>query len=117
MGLTREQAIELRKEALLQEKQKRKVKVDEIMAKSISIEDVEKKLRKSIVAYPHESHHQVVLLNVVTNDWGSKEYTQLREEVYEMLKMKYLDAFFGAKFISDVGNQSIGYTLTMDLDI
>lgn len=117
MSFPLEEAILFRNKVLLEEKENRKPRVNSILAQSLTLEQVEKKLRYSIQTRPTEDHHYVLVLNVVTNDWGTKDYALLREEVYEALEKKYGEAFFGAKFCREnVGNQSIGFAIHMNLN-
>jgi hypothetical protein len=116
MGLTLEQAKDLRAAMLAKKKAERKVRVDTIVAKALSLEQVEKKLRDAISSHPENRAVNVTVLNVVLNDWDSPDRDVLRGEVIEELKKKYETAFFGADVDEyNVGNQGLGVYIAMRL--
>jgi hypothetical protein len=116
MGLTVEQAKELRVAMLAKKKAERKVRVDEIVSASLTLEVVEKKLRAAISSHPENRCVNVTVLNVVLNDWDCPDRAVLREEVLEQLKKKYKTAFLGCDVDEySVGNQGLGVYLAMRL--
>ena len=116
MGLTLEQARELREQTLREKKNQRKVRVDEIVAKSLSIEKVEELLRELIIQNAEQRCFGVTVLDVVTNDWNSPDRDKIREEVQAELETKYKVEFSGCEISEfNVGNNSIAFHLTMRL--
>lgn len=114
MGLTLEQARELRERALQDKKKQRKVRVDELVSKSLTFAEVEARLRKEIINNPEQKTFSVIILDVVTNDWNDPDRNNLRLEVYEALVKKYGEVFYGCE-ISEVpcGNNAMAFDLTM----
>lgn len=114
MGLTLEQARELREQALQEKKKQRKVRVDELVAKSMSLLDVEAGLRELIMKHPEQNTFGLTVLDVVTNDWNDPNRDKIRQEVYEALEKKYGQSFFGCD-ISEIarGNNAMAFHLTM----
>ena len=116
MGLTLEQARELREQALQNKKKERKVRVDAIVTKSLSLEEVEKKLRNLIITNPERSVFGLVVLDRVTNDWDSPDRDKIRAEVKAELIDKYGQVFFGCEISEyNVGNNSIAFHFTMKM--
>lgn len=116
MGLTLEQARELREQALQEKKKQRQVRVDELVNQSKSCEYVEAYLRQLIRKHPEQKVFGVTVLDVVTNDWNDPDRGNIRQEVYEALVKKYGEPFFGCD-ISEVpcGNNVMQFHLTMRL--
>lgn len=116
MGLTLEQARELREQALQEKKKQRKVRVDELMDHSDTFAKVEATLRKLITTHAEQKVFGVTVLDVVTNDWNDPDRDNLRLEVYEALVKKYGESFFGCD-ISEIprGNNAMAFHLTMRL--
>lgn len=115
-GLTLEEARKLREEALKKDKESRKEKVDEIMKKTKSIEEVEKELREKISNNPHERKFVIQVLYVVLNDWDSPDHGLIRKEITEAIIDKYNESFDGATFENgSFGNQEFGMYLVMKL--
>lgn len=114
MGLTLEQARELRERALQEKKKQRKVRVDELVSKSLTLAEVESGLREKIINNPEQKVFGLLLLDVVTNDWNDPDRNDLRLEVYEALVKKYGELFYGCE-ISEVpcGNNAMAFDLTM----
>ena len=116
MGLTAQQAEEFRQTVLQQQKAARKQRVDEIVARSISIEDAETRLRQLIMDNPEQSYFGIYVLDTVTNDWDDKNRRKIVEEVQEELAKKYDEAFPDAEVVeTNAGNQRIAFRLTMRL--
>lgn len=116
MSFTIEQARELRDSVLREKKKQRKIRVDQIVARSLPLEKIEEALRELIVNNPEQNVIGLTLLNTVTNDWNDPDRDKIRDEVYEELKKKYEDAFFGCEISElNVGNNSIAFHLTMKL--
>ena len=116
MGLTLEQARELRESVWLAQKAARKPRVDEIVGRSLSIEEVEKKLRDAITENPTANYIYVVVLHTVTNDWDAPDRKLLKSEVYDELLKKYTQPFYGAELEEiNTGNQSMSFKLLMRL--
>ena len=116
MGLTLEEARELREQTLREKKNQRKDRVNEIVAKSLSLEKVEELLRELIIHNAEQRCFAVKVLNVVTNDWNSPDRDKIREEVQIELEKKYETAFLGCEISEfNVGNNSIAFHLTMRL--
>lgn len=116
MGLTVEQARELREQALREKKKQRKVRVDELVAKSVPLAEVEAVLREKIMKHPEQKVFGLTVLDVVTNDWNDPDRNNIRAEVWEELVKKYGEAFYGCE-ISEVGigNNGLLFHLTMSL--
>jgi hypothetical protein len=116
MGLTLEQARELREQALKEKKKQRKVRVDELVSKSLCCAEVEAGLRENIINNPEQKVFGLTVLDVVTNDWNDPARDSIRLEVYEALVKKYGELFYGCD-ISEVprGNNAMVFHLTMRL--
>jgi hypothetical protein len=116
MGLTLEQARELRERALQDKKKQRKVRVDELVSKSLCFAEVEAGLREKIINNPEQKVFGITVLDVVTNDWNDPARDIIRLEVYEALVKKYGELFYGCD-ISEVprGNNAMAFHLTMRL--
>ena len=116
MGLTLEQARELREQALQEKKKQRKVRVDELMTNSLHSDEVEVRLRKLITTHPEQTVFGTTILDAVTNDWNDPDRDNLRLEVYEALVKKYGELFYGCD-ISEIprGNNAMAFHLTMRL--
>jgi hypothetical protein len=116
MGLTAQQAEEYRQSILQRQKDARKERVDEIVARSISIEDAEKRLRELITDNPEQSYFGIYVLDTVTNDWDDKNKKKIVAEVQEELAKKYDEAFPDAEVVeTNAGNQRVAFRLTMRL--
>lgn len=116
MGLTLEQAKELRVAMLAKKKAERKIRVDAIVANALSLEQVERKLRDGISSHPENRAINVTVLNVVLNDWDSPDGKVIRAEVVEELRKRYHDAFLGADVDEYVvGDQALGVYMSMRL--
>lgn len=116
MGLTVEQARELREQALQEKKKQRKVRVDELVSKSVSLAEVEAVLREKIMKHPEQKVFGLTVLDVVTNDWNDPERNNIRAEVWEALVKKYGQPFYGCEISEiDVGNNGMLFHLTMSL--
>jgi hypothetical protein len=116
MGLTLEQARELRESTWLAQKAARKPRVNEIVERSLSVEEVEKKLRDAITENPTANYISVVVLHTVTNDWDASDRKLLISEVYDELKKKYTHPFYGAELEDlNMGNQAMAFKLSMRL--
>lgn len=116
MSFTLEQARELRKQALEEKKKQRKVRVDQLVEKSMFLSEVEESLRKEITMYPERQTFYVIVLDVVTNDWDDPNRKIIREEVIIELLKKYEKAFYGCKILEiPRGNNSLVIKLSMCL--
>lgn len=116
MGLTAQEAEELRQRVLLSQKEARKKRVDEIVARSISIEEAETSLRQLIMENPEQSYFGIYVLDTVTNDWDDKNKKKIVAEVQEELARKYDEAFPDAEVVeTNAGNQRVAFRLTMRL--
>lgn len=116
MGLTAQEAEELRQSVLHQQKASRKQRVDEIVARSISVEDAETRLRQLIMENPEQSYFAIYVLDTVTNDWDDKNKKKIVAEVQEELAKKYDEAFPDAEVVeTNAGNQRVAFRLTMRL--
>lgn len=114
MGLTLEQARELRERALQDKKKERKIRVDELVSKSLCVAEVEAVLREKIISHPEQKVFGLTVLDVVTNDWNDPNRDKIRLEVYEALEKKYGELFYGCD-ISEIpcGNNGMLFHLTM----
>ena len=116
MGLTSQEAEELRQRVLISQKEARKKRVDEIVARSISIEDAETRLRQLIIDNPEQSYFGIYVLDTVTNDWDDPQRKKIIAEVQEELAKKYDEAFPDAEVVeTNAGNQRVAFRLTMRL--
>jgi len=116
MGLTSQEAEQLRRSVLQQQKEARKQRVDEIVARSISLEEAETRLRQLITDNPEQSYFGIYVLDTVTNDWDDKNKKKIVAEVQEELARKYDEAFPDAEVVeTNVGNQRVAFRLTMRL--
>ena len=116
MGLTAQEAEELRRSVLQQQKALRKQRVDEIVARSISVEQAETRLRLLIMENPEQSYFGIYVLDTVTNDWDDKNKKKIVAEVQEELARKYDEAFPDAEVVeTSAGNQRVAFRLTMRL--
>jgi hypothetical protein len=116
MGLTLEQARELRETVWLAQRAARKPRVNEIVGRSLSVQEVEKKLRDAITENPTVNYISVVVLHTVTNDWDAPDRKLLISEVYDELKKKYTHPFYGAELEDlNMGNQAMAFKLYMRL--
>lgn len=116
MGLTAQEAEELRQRVLLSQKEARKQRVDEIVARSISIEEAETRLRQMIMENPEQFYFGIYVLDTVTNDWDDPNRNKIIAEVQEELVKKYGEAFPDAEVVeTNVGNQRMVFRLTMRL--
>ena len=116
MGLTSQEAEELRQRVLISQKEARKKRVDEIVARSISIEDAETRLRQLIMDNPEQSYFGIYVLDTVTNDWDDPQRKKIIAEVQEELAKKYDEAFPDAEVVeTNAGNQRVAFRLTMRL--
>ena len=114
MGLTVEQARELREQVLQEKKKQRKVRVDELMDHSDTFAKVEATLRTLITTHPEQTVFGLTILDVVTNDWNDPDRDNIRAEVQEALMKKYGEPFFGCE-ISELprGTNAMAFHLTM----
>ncbi len=116
MGLTLEQAEEFRQSILRAQKADRKSRVNEIVARSISVEDAETRLRELILDNPEQSYFGIYVLDTVTNDWDDPRRKKILDEVHEELVKKYQEAFPDAEVVeSSLGNNRMSFRLTMRL--
>lgn len=116
MGLTAQQAEEFRISVLREQKKARKQRVDEIVARSISVEEAELGLRELIMSNPEQSYFGIYVLDTVTNDWDDPNKKKIVAEVYEELVKKYDEAFPDAEVVeANMGNQRLAFRLTMRL--
>lgn len=116
MGLTLEQARELRDTMLAKKKAERKDRVNDIVARSISVKDAESRMRELITINPEQTYFGIYVLDVVTNDWDDPNRNKTLEEVQEELVKKYQIALPDAEIVeANLGNQRMSFRLTMRL--
>lgn len=116
MGLTLEQARELREQTLAKKKAERKVRVDEIVARSISPETAESRMRDLIMINPEQLCFGIYVLDTVTNDWDDPNRDKILEEVQDELTKKYRVVLPDAEIVDAmVGNQRMTFRLMMRL--
>lgn len=116
MVFTLEHARELRDNILAEKKAERKARVDEIVARSISVNDAETRMREVIMSNPEQTYFGIYVLDTVTNDWNDPHRDKILEEVQEELVKKYKCALPDVEVVEmDCGNNRMSFRITMTL--
>lgn len=118
MGLTSQQAESFRQYILQKQKDSRRERVDWVVSKASSIEDVERRFKLQIEKYPENTYVGIYVLDIITNDWDEPDRKKINADVKEILTKKYENEFPDADLEeapASAGNQGIAFKLTMRL--
>ena len=118
MGLTAHEAEEYRQSILQRQKDGRKERVEWVLSKASSIENVEKRFKLVIEKRPEDTYISIYVLDIVTNDWDEPDRKKVLADVKEELTKKYAEAFPDADLEEAPacsGNQGMAFKLTMRL--
>lgn len=118
MGLTATEAEEFRQSILQKQKELRNPRVEWVVSKASSIEDVQRRFKLQIEKYPENTYVGIYVLDIITNDWDEPDRKKINADVKEILTKKYENEFPDADLEeapASAGNQGIAFKLTMRL--